>query len=103
MSREKTDKGFCPEKIDLHIHSTFSDGTDTPKQILEHAREIGLDLFPSRMSLIRSNSSGSSDLETRYSAGSGISEAPVRYSGVVPSFCAINTIVCQEGVLAAVS
>ena len=45
MSREKTDKGFCPEKIDLHIHSTFSDGTDTPKQILEHAREIGLDLF----------------------------------------------------------
>ena len=36
MSREKTDKGFCPEKIDLHIHSTFSDGTDTPKQILAH-------------------------------------------------------------------
>ncbi len=36
MSREKTDKGFCPEKINLHIHSTFSDGTDTPKQILAH-------------------------------------------------------------------
>ncbi len=45
MSREKTDNRLCPGKIDLHIHSTFSDGTDTPEQILEHAREIGLDLF----------------------------------------------------------
>lgn len=28
--------------IDLHIHSTFSDGTDTPEQILRQATDIGL-------------------------------------------------------------
>ena len=31
--------------IDLHIHSTISDGTDTPEEILEHVRETGLDVF----------------------------------------------------------
>ena len=29
---------FC----DLHIHSTFSDGTDTPERLLELAQEQGL-------------------------------------------------------------
>lgn len=28
--------------IDLHCHSTFSDGTDTPTQIIEQAHKIGL-------------------------------------------------------------
>lgn len=32
-------------KIDLHMHSTVSDGTDTPEEILGHVREAGLDLF----------------------------------------------------------
>ena len=32
-------------KIDLHMHSTVSDGTDTPAEILEHVREAGMDLF----------------------------------------------------------
>ncbi|MBR5868416.1 MAG: PHP domain-containing protein [Clostridia bacterium] len=27
---------------DLHTHSDFSDGTDSPRKLLEHAREIGL-------------------------------------------------------------
>ena len=31
--------------IDLHMHSTVSDGTDTPEEILERARETGLSLF----------------------------------------------------------
>ena len=34
-----------PTNIDLHIHSTVSDGTDSPAEILEHVREAGLELF----------------------------------------------------------
>jgi len=30
---------------DVHMHSVFSDGTDTPGQLLNHVREAGLDLF----------------------------------------------------------
>lgn len=30
-------------KIDLHIHSTYSDGTETPKAILDKAKELGID------------------------------------------------------------
>ncbi|MCR5686954.1 MAG: PHP domain-containing protein [Lachnospiraceae bacterium] len=32
-------------KIDLHMHSTVSDGTDTPEEILKNAIASGLDLF----------------------------------------------------------
>lgn len=32
-------------KIDLHMHTTFSDGTDTPEEILERVREAGITLF----------------------------------------------------------
>lgn len=32
-------------KIDLHIHSTVSDGTDTPEEILEKVKTAGIDLF----------------------------------------------------------
>lgn len=34
-----------PEKIDLHMHTTVSDGTDTPQEILELVRESGIRLF----------------------------------------------------------
>ena len=34
-----------PAKIDLHTHSTVSDGTDTPEALLVSAREAGLELF----------------------------------------------------------
>jgi 3',5'-nucleoside bisphosphate phosphatase len=27
---------------DLHVHTTFSDGTSTPEEVLEHAKEVGL-------------------------------------------------------------
>ena len=33
------------DRIDLHMHSTVSDGTDTPEEILAHVRETGLDIF----------------------------------------------------------
>ena len=33
------------EKIDLHMHSTVSDGTDTPEEILGHVKEAGIELF----------------------------------------------------------
>ncbi|MCR5590852.1 MAG: PHP domain-containing protein [Lachnospiraceae bacterium] len=33
------------KKIDLHMHSTVSDGTDTPEIILENVRAAGIDLF----------------------------------------------------------
>ena len=34
-----------PKKIDLHIHTTVSDGTDTPQKLLEKVRNAGIDLF----------------------------------------------------------
>ena len=32
-------------KIDLHMHSTVSDGTDTPEEILVKVKEAGIDMF----------------------------------------------------------
>ena len=32
-------------KLDLHMHSTVSDGTDTPQELLAHVREKGIELF----------------------------------------------------------
>ena len=32
-------------KIDLHIHTTVSDGTDTPPALLEKVRDAGMDVF----------------------------------------------------------
>ena len=34
-----------PEVIDLHMHSTASDGTDSPKEIMENVRSAGIELF----------------------------------------------------------
>lgn len=34
-----------PEIIDLHMHTTASDGTDTPAEILENVRNAGIELF----------------------------------------------------------
>ncbi len=34
-----------PRMIDLHIHTTVSDGTDTPEAVLAHVREAGIGLF----------------------------------------------------------
>ena len=31
--------------LDLHMHSTFSDGTDTPAELLKNVREAGIGLF----------------------------------------------------------
>ena len=36
---------FIPEKIDLHMHTTVSDGTDTPEEILQKVKEAGIRLF----------------------------------------------------------
>ena len=30
------------EKVDLHVHSTYSDGTKTPKELIEIAEKEGL-------------------------------------------------------------
>ena len=38
-----TDKPI--RKIDLHIHTKISDGTDSPKEIIEKVRSAGIDLF----------------------------------------------------------
>ena len=32
-------------RIDLHMHSSFSDGTDTPEELLRKVREAGIDIF----------------------------------------------------------
>ena len=34
-----------PHRIDLHMHTTVSDGTDTPEEILGHVKENGINLF----------------------------------------------------------
>ena len=33
------------DKIDLHMHTTVSDGTDTPAEIIERVKEAGITLF----------------------------------------------------------
>ena len=33
------------QKPDLHMHSVYSDGTDTPESLLQNVRAAGLDLF----------------------------------------------------------
>ena len=33
------------QKPDLHMHSVYSDGTDTPENLLQNVRAAGLDLF----------------------------------------------------------
>ena len=33
------------EMIDLHMHTTCSDGTDTPEEIIARVRESGIGLF----------------------------------------------------------
>lgn len=33
------------KKIDLHIHTTISDGTDRPEDLIQKVRDTGLDLF----------------------------------------------------------
>ena len=32
-------------RIDLHMHSTVSDGTDSPEQLLSYVMEKGISLF----------------------------------------------------------
>ncbi|MBR3144382.1 MAG: PHP domain-containing protein [Clostridia bacterium] len=34
-----------PKKIDLHMHTVISDGTDTPSEIIEKVKEKGIELF----------------------------------------------------------
>ena len=34
-----------PKKIDLHMHSTVSDGSNTPAELLDCVRQSGLELF----------------------------------------------------------
>ena len=34
-----------PERFDLHMHTTVSDGTDTPGELLALVRKLGLELF----------------------------------------------------------
>ena len=33
------------KKIDLHMHTTVSDGTDTPEEIIVNVQKAGIDLF----------------------------------------------------------
>ncbi len=32
-----------PEKVDLHLHSRYSDGSDTPTELIQKAKDIGLE------------------------------------------------------------
>ena len=43
----KRDTGAIPavKKIDLHMHSTVSDGTDTPEELLQKVRKTGIGVF----------------------------------------------------------
>jgi len=38
-------KGFEFKNPDFHIHSVFSDGTDTPKELLANVKKAGVDIF----------------------------------------------------------
>ena len=43
-----TDKQLVP-RIDLHMHSTRSDGTDSPRGLLNKVRGAGIAVFPLRI------------------------------------------------------
>lgn len=43
VTLKRGDEGMI--KIDLHMHTTISDGTDRPEEILENARKAGLSVF----------------------------------------------------------
>ena len=34
-----------PEKTDLHMHTTVSDGTDTPEKLIDRVKEAGITFF----------------------------------------------------------
>ncbi|MBP5648602.1 MAG: PHP domain-containing protein [Clostridia bacterium] len=34
-----------PKKIDLHMHTTVSDGTDSPEEIIQRVKAAGIDMF----------------------------------------------------------
>ena len=36
---------YLPRKIDLHMHTTVSDGTDTPEELIGRVRAAGIELF----------------------------------------------------------
>ena len=36
---------YKDRRIDLHMHTTVSDGSDTPEEIIRHVKETGIDLF----------------------------------------------------------
>ena len=38
-------KRITYQKPDLHMHSVYSDGTDTPELLLRNVRAAGLDIF----------------------------------------------------------
>ena len=42
---ERLWKGPEMMKVDLHLHTEFSDGTDSPKELLEKIRACGIDFF----------------------------------------------------------
>ena len=44
MSESKRERNRLP-KMDLHMHTTVSDGTDSPEELLERVRKAGITLF----------------------------------------------------------
>ena len=45
MLQLEKDKMKLPDFIDLHMHTTASDGTDTPEEIMKHVKRAGIQLF----------------------------------------------------------
>ena len=43
--KENKSRMKYPEKIDLHMHSTASDGTDSPEELIEKVKAAGIELF----------------------------------------------------------
>ena len=49
----KISNSTAPAIIDLHMHSTVSDGTDTPAGLLNRVRELGLKYFTTTLASSR--------------------------------------------------
>ena len=45
MITKNTNTAFSTPIVDLHVHSTASDGTFTPSQLVDYAAEKGLSAF----------------------------------------------------------
>lgn len=81
-----TMRWFSMDTIDLHTHSTFSDGTFTPLQLVKYAEEKGLKAFALTDHDTTEGVKEAKSIETNVEVISGV-EISTRYDKKRNSYC----------------